>query len=70
MGIRILNYRESEGECQLCGKFGELRPYGPNKEWICFECGMKDEETTKAQVIKTIAGAGLVIIDERKNPRF
>ena len=35
--------------CELCGKEDELRPYGPNGEWICFSCGMKDEETTKAR---------------------
>lgn len=27
--------------CQYCGaKDEELRPYGKNNEWICFECGM------------------------------
>ena len=35
------------GKCQLCGKIKELRPYGPNKEWLCFKCGMKDEEHCK-----------------------
>lgn len=33
--------------CELCGECEELRPYGPNKEWICYTCGMKDEETTE-----------------------
>lgn len=37
---------ESDGVCELCGKIDELRPYGPNKENICFACGMKDQETT------------------------
>ena len=31
-------------KCELCGKFDELRPYGPNGESVCFDCGMKDEE--------------------------
>jgi hypothetical protein len=31
-------------QCDLCGKVDELRPYGPNGEAVCFECGMKDEE--------------------------
>lgn len=39
-----------EGEpdflCFLCGKISETRPYGPNGEEICYECGMKDLETT------------------------
>lgn len=37
---------EPEQQCDLCGKIAELRPYGPNGECICHECGMKDEETT------------------------
>jgi hypothetical protein len=43
MSVKWLNYRESIGICQLCGKEEELRPYGPSGEWICFDCGMKDE---------------------------
>lgn len=35
-----------DGVCDLCQKESELRPYGPNHENICFECAMKDEETT------------------------
>lgn len=37
-------------QCELCGLPAEVRPYGPNGEYICFDCfdcGMKDEETTK-----------------------
>lgn len=26
----------------MCGKVDELRPYGPNGEEVCFDCGMKD----------------------------
>lgn len=32
------------GECETCGEVDELRPYGPNGEWVCFECAMQDEE--------------------------
>ena len=35
------------GVCEMCDEVEELRPYGPNGENICFECGMKDEETTR-----------------------
>jgi hypothetical protein len=42
--------------CQLCGVIDECRPYGPNKEQICFECGMKDEETTKKRMREYIFG--------------
>ncbi len=48
---------EDNSKCELCGNISELRPYGPNNEYICFECGMKDEETTKkkfAEVLKSI----------------
>lgn len=36
--------------CFDCGKITETRPYGPNGEEICHECGMKDELTTMAQM--------------------
>jgi hypothetical protein len=32
--------------CELCGKFAECRPYGPNREQICHACGNKDAATT------------------------
>lgn len=38
---------EDDAKCEMCGKVDELRPYGPNFEKICFDCGMKDPETTK-----------------------
>ena len=30
--------------CELCGVIDECRPYGPNKEQVCYECGCKDPE--------------------------
>lgn len=42
--------------CEMCGTIDELRPYGPNGERICFECGMKDEETTRKQFAKYVLG--------------
>lgn len=45
---------ESERKCELCGKNAETRPYGPKGERICFECGMKDERTTKRQFSKVV----------------
>ncbi len=47
---------EPDANCEVCGQMAELRPYGPNGERICFECGMKDEETTKAQFVKVLTG--------------
>lgn len=47
---------QPEEVCELCGKIAELRPYGPNHENICFECGMKDEETTKRRFNQAVDG--------------
>ena len=41
----------------MCGKVDELRPYGPNYERICFDCGMKNEELTNARMEEYIFGA-------------
>lgn len=47
---------DRSGACELCGKVDDLRPYGPNNENICFDCGMKDEETTKKKFIEILEG--------------
>ncbi|MEW6506376.1 MAG: hypothetical protein AB1432_01390 [Bacteroidota bacterium] len=50
-GILILeSTKDDEGKCAYCGKVDDLRPYGKNNERICFECGMKDEETTQKKI--------------------
>jgi hypothetical protein len=48
--------QEPEQMCEMCGKVDECRPYGPNNEQICFECGMLDEETTKRKMAAYIFG--------------
>ena len=47
---------EPDGLCALCLNIAETRPYGSNGEEICFECGMKDEETTRKQMGRYIFG--------------
>lgn len=47
---------EPEARCELCGKIDELRPYGPHGERICFDCGLKDEESTKRQMSARLFG--------------
>lgn len=42
--------------CQMCGIIDECRPYGPNSEEICFECAMKDEETTLKKMASYVLG--------------
>lgn len=47
---------EPDQVCEMCGVVAECRPYGPKGEQICFECGMKDEETTRKRMSKYIFG--------------
>jgi hypothetical protein len=47
---------ELDQVCEACGKIDECRPYGPNGEQICFECAMKDEETTRKKMAEYIFG--------------
>ena len=47
---------EPDTLCAMCGKIDECRPYGPNHERICFDCGMKDEETTRKRMDEYIFG--------------
>lgn len=63
--VKILNHNESEGTCELCGKEDDLRPYGPNGAWVCYSCGMKDEEEAKRQFAKLIEGVDTLIVDAR-----
>lgn len=42
--------------CQFCGIIDECRPYGPNDEEICFDCAMKDPETTERKMDAYIFG--------------
>ena len=48
--------QEHDQVCELCGKIDECRPYGPEGEQICFDCGMKDEATTKKRMEAYIFG--------------
>ena len=47
IGNVIIIAPQEDGKCELCGAVDELRPYGPNGENICYDCGMKNLETTK-----------------------
>lgn len=48
---------EEADTCEMCGAVDELRPYGPNYERICFDCGMKNEELTKQRMDEYVFGA-------------
>lgn len=56
IGNAIIICEEPEDKCELCGKIAELRPYGPNGERICFDCAMKDPETTEKMMGKYLFG--------------
>jgi len=61
-----------EKQCELCGETAELRPYGPNGENICFECGMIDEKATEAQFAKRLAGIdtlAVILTDPQEDKR-
>ena len=47
---------EPSQACELCGKFEETRPYGPNQEEVCFECGMKNQDAALRGVRRHIFG--------------
>lgn len=38
---------QPDGRCELCGAVDETRPYGPNGEEVCFDCGMQDKAAAK-----------------------
>lgn len=42
----------ADGTCQMCSKYADLRPYGPNGESICFDCGELDPKGTEARMIR------------------
>jgi len=56
IGNLILICAEKPQQCDFCGKIAELRPYGPNGECICFDCGMKHEKTTERMMVKVLFG--------------
>lgn len=37
-------------KCSDCGSEDDCRPYGKDGTWVCFDCGMKDEEEAKRQM--------------------
>jgi hypothetical protein len=47
IGPIIVIAPEDDDICEFCGNLDELRPYGPNRERICYDCAMKDEATTE-----------------------
>jgi len=58
VGAKVFIQAEPRDMCAFCGGFHELRPYGPNRERICFDCAMKDEATTKRVFARDVLDEG------------
>ena len=56
MSGRGIIAQQANEVCEMCGAVDECRPYGPNDENICFDCAMKDEETTERKMAAYIFG--------------
>lgn len=56
MSSRGIIAQQDDEVCEMCGIVAECRPYGPNDENICFECAMKDEDTTRRKMETYIFG--------------
>lgn len=70
MSVRILDFRNPMGTCELCGNPNqELRPYGPNGECICFECGMKDKATTERKFAELIGDSKVLFVKVPDNKK-
>lgn len=55
----------SPGECEMCGREDELRPYGPNGESVCFDCAMKDPAAVQCRLfLELLNGASHVTAPE------
>ena len=48
--------QEAEAKCEQCGTVAELRPYGPNRERICFACGQKNPDITSHRFASDVLG--------------
>ena len=56
VGNVVIIETEPDQQCDFCGKIAELRPYGPEGEYICYACSMKDQEITYKMMGKVLFG--------------
>ena len=55
----------SKHKCYVCQQSGDLRPYGPKGEMICYDCMKADPEreaTAKRQFMAQLDGCGPVAV--------
>ena len=60
--MKIFDTRDVDGECEFCGELDELRPYGANDEWICFDCGEKNKEVTEKKMKEMLGDNPIFVI--------
>ena len=65
-GLIIVIAAEKPHTCAFCAKVAELRPYGPNGEHICFQCGQANIASTTRKMHEYLFGSSAVL--EEKNP--
>lgn len=59
-GLTILDRTKPfDGKCEQCGNEEDLRPYGKDGRWICYDCGMKDLKTTTKRALHVMFGVSL-----------
>ncbi len=56
IGNIIVICQEEDDVCEVCGTVEETRPYGPNGERICFDCGEENPEVTERQMGRVLFG--------------
>ena len=57
IGNVVIIEAEEDRRCELCGKEAETRPYGPNGERVCYECGMKNPKAVERAISKLLNGS-------------
>lgn len=55
-GAKLIIEQTEPTTCFYCHKVAELRPYGPQGQSICFDCGMHNPEETERQFLKLLEG--------------
>lgn len=56
IGNVVIFEETAPAKCELCEQVKELRPYGPNGENICYECGMKNLDSTERKFNEVLTG--------------
>lgn len=62
VGSTIIIEAETNDVCELCGVVDELRPYGPNGERICYDCGQINPALTEQKIRELFEGAESAMI--------